>query len=947
MKKILIVLLAISLLLQSFSVVFSDEYAVPNDDESVAFGADKMFNTLGIIDETIFEDNVITRAEFASVVSGMLKVQGVIIPDDVEYMIADITETTKHINDIYKLISVGYMSVENIDGKYYFYPEESMYYIDAVKVMLCILGYGDYIKNFGAYPDNCIKIADEIDLILVNDDLLGVLKPNQMKNLIFRMFCTEVVHYVPDVPRGDVKSLGKTYMENYLDIYYVDGVLEATSLLDLYGREPLKLNEIRIDGVKYISNLTAENYNYLGSYIRAFVKDDKLPGTPDEIISINVFEKRNNSVLLNKPENLVNTGNFSSINVVGENRRSVKYDVDSNANIYYNFTYLGRCEAVNYSDPVVTELFSKFGSYGSFEISMNDGDGDGLYDFVWVRDFTDVILKSFNYDMVKLTTSDNENYEMKTAFNNYAFVTLDDNSEIFNLKDFSKNCVVSIIYDGVDKDDITRAVMYVSKRNVAGTITEINNNSATVNSNEYRVSKEYQDKVISDPKNNPSLKVGMEATLLLSCFGEICGVDNNSLLVGNEQFGFLTRVTKGEGIADEVFAELYTSGGDKVVYAFADKCQLNGTKVSVSNMFKLLYDDYKKDFENSKLITIYSLIKYVVVDNKITKLEIAVQNEESDRLYPEITMKASECSQVDMVYKYQTFGKRVGVSDSTVIFSVPTLVTFNDSLDDINAVQVNPTFNADCAMGYEGMRSQSAAAALDLQMEFYELDNTHYAGAAVRYYKYVGSAASGSSNLPLPSASTGSAFLISKVYRGLNENGEEVFVFEGFDGYVKKTLHSVPLKSEYATNPWTQFPLVCTYDFQREYPRLEIFKLTDLRAGDMVKFYLTAKNEVLNIYPMARGGKVEERAWIANSYGNVMYGVNFGEVVAFENGRVLLREIDGVLRVHNIGSNAEIVKYNRTLEKAFLSNTTEIEVGMDLFLSSYYTGIRSMAYFED
>ena len=115
----------------------------------------------------------------------------------------------------------------------------------------------------------------------------------------------------------------------------------------------------------------------------------------------------------------------------------------------------------------------------------------------------------------------------------------------------------------------------------------------------------------------------------------------------------------------------------------------------------------------------------------------------------------------------------------------------------------------------------------------------------------------------------------------------------------------------------------------------------------MVKFYLTAKNEVLNIYPMARGGKVEERAWIAGSYGNVMYGVNFGKVVAFENGRVLLREIDGVLRVHNIGANADIVKYSRSQKKGYLSNTGEIEVGMDVFLSSYYTGIRSMAYFED
>ncbi len=939
MKKILIFLLTAMLVLQSVCTapaVFAASGTVP--------GSEELLDTLNMFDSSIYDEGIITRAELAAAVSGIMSSAGIDTHADA-YILADVGETDDYAEDICKLISCGYMTAENIDGKYYFKPSETVMYVDAVKVMLCLLGYGDYIENFGGYPEGCIKVADDIDLISPSDDIYGALTADGFKKLVFKMMCTQTVHYIPSVPRGSVKESGKTFMENYLNIYYVDGILEATSLLDIHGRAPLKLNEIKINDVKYTSSLFDDNYKYLGSYIRAFVKDNLQPGVLDEVISMSILEKKNNSILISDPEKL--SGGLSKLKVAGEGRRSTSYDIDPGANIFHNFKYLGHLETIGETSEEVKEILSRFGTHGSFEILMNDIDNDGSYDFLWIRDFTDIAVRSFKFDDCKIITDEYESYEMSTAYKNYAFVTLDENSGIFNLKNLNKNSVVSIIYDGNNTGDISRAVLYISKKKATGAITEVSDDTVTVNNEQYKISRAYAEKNKKDEKNYPKLKIGFESTFLINRFGEIVSIDGSGALSEGESYGFLTRVSKGDGIGDEVYAEMYTKSGDKTVYEFADKCTVNGVKIALPDLFKTLYNDYKKDFENSKLITVYSLVKYTVSGGKITKIEIAVDSETPERLYPEITIDSANSAQVDMVYKYTTFGKRVGVSDSTVTFNVPTLETYKDSLDDINAVLVNPTFNGDCSLGYEGVRNQSSAIALNISMQFFDLDSTNYAAATVRYYKYVGAGASGSSNLPLPSASSGSAFLITKIYKGYNDDGEDAFIFEAFDGYVKKTLYSVPLKSQYQDNPWKQFPLVCTYKFQREYPKFEEFYLDDLRPGDMVKFYLTAKNEVLNIYPMARGGKVEERAWIAGSYGNVMYGVNFGKVVAFENGRVLLREIDGVLRVHNIGANADIVKYSRSQKKGYLSNTGEIEVGMDVFLSSYYTGIRSMAYFED
>ena len=45
---------------------------------------------------------------------------------------------SQYTNDIYKMISVGY-SAQNVNGQYYFRPDDNMKYIDAVRVMLCML----------------------------------------------------------------------------------------------------------------------------------------------------------------------------------------------------------------------------------------------------------------------------------------------------------------------------------------------------------------------------------------------------------------------------------------------------------------------------------------------------------------------------------------------------------------------------------------------------------------------------------------------------------------------------------------------------------------------------------------------------------------------------------------------------------------------------------------
>ena len=86
MKKIILILLIISMMLQSFTVVLADSYL--SDDKDVVFGANELFSYLDIIDNDIIADGVISRAEFASIISKILAVPGV--EGTNEYIIDDV-----------------------------------------------------------------------------------------------------------------------------------------------------------------------------------------------------------------------------------------------------------------------------------------------------------------------------------------------------------------------------------------------------------------------------------------------------------------------------------------------------------------------------------------------------------------------------------------------------------------------------------------------------------------------------------------------------------------------------------------------------------------------------------------------------------------------------------------------------------------------------------------
>ena len=760
-----------------------------------------------------------------------------------------------------------------------------------------------------------------------------------MKNLIFRMLCSDVVYSASSDKKNSFRSTGQTFLECYLNIYYVDGILETSSLIDIYGREPLKANRVRLEGKIFTSNLSVENYEYIGNYVRAFVVDNTKNGILDEIISMTLYENKNTGALLEETWELTCSKDFTSICSDGEKR--ITYEIDNDANIFYNFIYLGHSGTIDSSRNEVEEILNKIGTRSSMEIALKDTDNDGDYDFVWFRDLTDVILKKFDFAQLKIVTDQDISYAMDKAYYNFSFVSINDDGMVFNPKDFAKNDVLSMFYETDTQNRITRVVMYVSKSSITGEITENGSEGYRIGEKTFRTAKAYEDKAAAAHFNAPKLDVGVSGKFFLNKFGDICGCDTSAAISSKKVYGFLTRAQKVEKLSGGALVEIYSATGDKLYLSLADKCKINGVKTKKETVFQLLYDHYKKDFNSPTSITIYSLVKYVVTDDEITEIEIAVSGEQNDLLHPEMTIDSATSGMADMFYKAETIGRRVGLSDQTVIFSVPTLESYNDSLEDDMAVIVNPELYIDCAFGVSEIKSAGSAAAMGLKMEFYELDSTRYAGVAVRYYKYIGASLSGSLPDPGPLVNT---FVVSKIHEGINESGEKVLVFYGYEGYVEKRLLSVPIKDE--NNPWEQFTSLGAYNFERK-GTLEKFKLTDLRSGDVVTFYQTTKSEVLNILPLARGGTSESMAWAVGHVGNVNVGIGFGTVVAVDGGHLLVHELDDVYRVYSLGASTDIVMYNRQKQSAYLSNSSEIEVGMDVCFKSYYSQIRNITAFKN
>lgn len=152
MKKLLSVIMAV--LMMSGAIVFAE-----NDEDKAVAAVNRYDIMVGDTDGNFRGQDGVTRAEMAKIILACLDIK-------------DCGKTETEFSDVSSSHwASGYISRAYADGIIAgmgdgtFAPDSSVTYEQAVKMLVCALGYDDMAKNMGGYPDGYWRVANNIGVL--------------------------------------------------------------------------------------------------------------------------------------------------------------------------------------------------------------------------------------------------------------------------------------------------------------------------------------------------------------------------------------------------------------------------------------------------------------------------------------------------------------------------------------------------------------------------------------------------------------------------------------------------------------------------------------------------------------------------------------------------------------------------------------------------------------
>lgn len=476
-----IVILIVSAFSSNVLAAFSDV-----DDNNQYKEAITTLSKLSVIngyeDGTFKPDGAITRAEFAKIIAYTLGY------DSVESTEERFTDTTEHWAKNYINVCASFGIINGMgDGT--FSPDSPVTYEQALKMVVCTLGYEKNAAALGGYPTGYQAQAATLGL---TDGISGIGYSDGAP----RGVIAQVIYNALDVDLQEEDNLGnasrtdKNLLNDYLKIYKIQGTLVGVDEYvteDCTGTLPLTTMDVKetngtenlIDYSTYTENVTDIN-QYLGKIITVYFKQDR-SGTEKTLLIIDDETTKNTVVEINYDDIDSYEGSKLKYYVNDDTTKSLtlKYD---DISIRYNGKLISKDGEVDYngSTIAVKELFKEWLDpksdnfiYGNVKITDNGANGD--YNLVEIENYKTIVaykapttsdyriqdkLKNANYLILNPTSDD------------YKFTITKNGSQISTTQ-IAANDVV-LYAESLDGELITA---YVTSKTVSGSITSTSNNN--------------------------------------------------------------------------------------------------------------------------------------------------------------------------------------------------------------------------------------------------------------------------------------------------------------------------------------------------------------------------------------------------------------------------------------------------------------------------------------
>ena len=493
----------------------------------------------GYEDGTFKPEATITRAEKAKILCEALGYYGMGSDktpfDDVE---------PKHWAAGY-INTAASLGIINGYGNGKFGPEDTVTYEQAVKMVVCALGYEAMAADRGGWPAGYTSVAANIGL---TKDMSSSVR-GDIAVLIYNALTTPVMEqtsYGSDTRYEVLDGAGNKEYKTILtkrDIYIATGIVG-----DTFNKDEIKFEVTRDskDGEfeaseKEITFLIGNSdiANYTHQEVEVYVAEDDGEYT---VLAVKAAKKTETFTLVSDDVKDIN-GNKITYYIDSLNSSRIKtLTIDENATIEYNKVALAANET----------LETKIEGKDDVEIVFIENDGDSDYDVVVMTEYVSAVVETVNASKDKITLG-SRTVTFDFDDNNKTYIFLDDKGNELTLADFEEDDVVAYVSDTANpKDADYLKIIKLSNSVIVGTVDSVQNNEqiVTINDEEYKVI----DTAIWNQISTP----GTEGTFYVGLTGKIVYFDG-SAVVG--KYGYVIDAGTDGWNDDEIVIKMLTSKG--------------------------------------------------------------------------------------------------------------------------------------------------------------------------------------------------------------------------------------------------------------------------------------------------------------------------------------------------------------------------------------------------
>lgn len=701
MKKLISVLTAavmsISIMCQAsvfaaFSDV-SDDHAYKNAITTLS----KLSVIDGYDDGTFKPDGQITRAEFTKLIVFMLGYQDLAY-EATEFTDVDASHWAKnYIQTAYKLGIISGMG----DGT--FAPDANVTYEQALKMVVCTLGYEDFANNLRTNPENWSEgyIKQANALSLTKKVSSNGYTENATRGMIAQVLFNALEVQLYENNGQGFTPTDKTLMGDYLKVTKLKGTLVGVEdFLTEDCKETLNESEmavlpatgdelIKIDFANYTEN-TSDITKYLGNTITIFYRE-LTSGDDKELVIIDDETTKNSEVTLTYED--LNTFSGTSLKYYDAAGKSKSFKLkESELTVRYNGKLLQENEtvilksgesAVSRAEALEKWLTADSGYTIYGDVKLTDNGNDGTVDMIQINNYEIMVAyaapSSSDYRITdKLVTGNALVLDPQAA--DYTYTITKDGAEI-PVTSIAANDVI-LYTTSLDGSYYT---LLVSNKTVKGSISSISSSAdkMTINGTSYNVSEKCT-KYIND-KEGKTLKTGVSGTFYLDSFGTaIFGVLEQTAVM---PYAYITNayIDREEGGKTYITAYAPTvSASSAESYPVKNKVKLNGSTIKSENLISELAssasyanaDDDSNIYGSSNPENIeYSQPARVTISNgEVTQIvtlttdEVKAQNDDNEQLFLGKALASYDYSSNSFK---QGSATAFSVNSSTVVIYVP------------------------------------------------------------------------------------------------------------------------------------------------------------------------------------------------------------------------------------------------------------------------------------